>query len=48
MFVTFIDIFADNFADINILHKDYPEYKFIEIIEDENEIKNKIEKLMKL
>lgn len=43
IFTTFIDIFADNFTDINILHKDYPEYKFIEIIEDENEIKNKIE-----
>lgn len=48
IFTTFIDIFADNFTDINILHEDYPEYKFIEVIEDENEIKNKIEKLMKL
>ena len=48
IFTTFIDIFADNFTDINILHKDYSEYKFIDIIEDETKIKNKIEELMKL
>lgn len=45
---TFIDIFADNFTDINILHEDYPEYKFIDSIENENKIKNKIEELMKI
>ena len=48
IFTTFIDIFADNFTDINILHEDYPEYKFIDIIENENKIKNKIEELMKI
>lgn len=48
IFTTFIDIFADNFTDINILHEDYPEYKFIDIIENENKIKNKIKELMKI